>query len=142
MCKSVTAGKLFMAGTCRLGKELENEVTSRHMKKLEETTAAKNKKSGKIRKLRQEVDVIKLTGLQFKDMKVPQLKSMINYYKRKEDGKTPSCKSDLVDMLTDMHAKGHGSPNSSPVLSDNEDSDDDDYKNSDKDSVSIILVAI
>ena len=45
-------------------------------------------------------------------------------------------------MLTDLHAKGRGSPTCSPVVSDNKDSDDDDYESSDEDSVSITLVAI
>ena len=87
VCKSVTAGKLFMAGSCRLGKDLEMEVTNRHIKKLDQTKAAKNKKIDKVRKLRREVDTIKLTGVQIEDMNVAQLKSMVTYYKSKEDGK-------------------------------------------------------
>ena len=97
-----------MAGSCRLGKDLEIEVTNMHIKKLDQTKVAKNKKNDKIRKTRQEVETIKLTGVQIADMNVTQLKSIVTYYKSKEDGNTPSRKSDLINMLTDIHAKGIG----------------------------------
>jgi hypothetical protein len=140
VCKSVTAGKLFMAGSCRLGKDLEMEVTNRHIKKLDQTKAAKNKKIDKVRKLRREVDNIKLTGVQIEDMNVAQLKSMVTYYKSKEDGKTPSRKSDLINMLTDIHAKGIGSPTCSPVTSDVEDNEDKNESSDDESVGNIVAV--
>ena len=77
-----------MARSCCLGKDLEIEVTNRHIKNLDQTKAAKNKKNDKVQKLRREVDTIKFTGVQIADMNVAQLKIMVTYYKSKEDEKT------------------------------------------------------
>ena len=53
--------------------------------------------------------------------------------------KTPSRKSDLINMLTDIHAKGIGSPTCSPVTSDVEDNNEEENESSDDESVSNIV---
>ena len=103
---AVTAGKLFNAGTCRIGQtvfDLVNKNTNNIKKAAEgKGRAAKAALLDKIQK----AATIRQLGKQHESLTVKELLILIAPFKRDGDKKVPSKKAELIARLREWEARG------------------------------------
>ena len=141
--KKLTAGQLFKAGSCRVGKTCFEIVKEKHREKLDMQKKIADKNKNKLKKLRDKADKVKESNKTIEQMNVSELTTMLRYYKRKEDGKLPTLKRKMQELLSQWQCQGRSSPVGTPNVSDDEmDVDEDEESDSDDELEGIELFQV
>ena len=103
--KKVTAGKLFVAGTCRLGMTVFDVVREGQEKHASETGEKQNKANEAYREKVEKAEAVKALGKPIESLTIAELKILLAPLKRKEDGAMPTKKEVLIQKLREWSGR-------------------------------------